>query len=66
MKGQTEFETSRLQEPSFSELPKVQARPWSGVELGCKPFQEKILEIGILGSSYSVFSPDSEYGSKKS
>ena len=26
--------------------------------LGCKPFQEKILEIEILCSSDSVFSPD--------
>ena len=36
------------------------------LELGCKPFQEKFLEIGILCTSDSVFSPDSEYGSKKS
>ena len=34
-------------------------------DLGCKPFQEKI-EIEILGSSDSVFSPDSEYGFQRS
>ena len=33
--------------------------------LGCKPFQGKILEIEILCSSDSVFSPDSEYGFEK-
>ena len=30
------------------------------LSLGCKPFQEKNLEIGILCTSDSVFSPDSE------
>ena len=35
-------------------------------ELGCKPFQEIFLQIGIFGSSDSVFSPDSEYGFEKS
>ena len=29
--------------------------------IGCKPFQEKFLEIEILCASNSVFSPDSEY-----
>ena len=37
-----------------------------GSGVGCKPFQEKFLEIGILCSSDSVFSPDSEYGFQKS
>ena len=36
------------------------------MELGCKPFQEKNLEIEILCSSDSVFSPYSEYGFNKS
>ena len=34
--------------------------------LGCKPFQEKNLEIEILCSSDSVFSPDSENSFQKS
>ena len=33
--------------------------------IGCKPFQEKNLEIGILCTSDSVFSPDFEYGYQK-
>ena len=32
--------------------------------LGCKPFQEKMFEIGILSLSDSVLFPDSEYGPK--
>ena len=35
-------------------------------QVGCKPFQEKILEIEISCTSDSAFSPDSEYGFKKS
>ena len=38
----------------------------SGMSVGCKPFQEKFLEIGILCISDSVFSPDSEYCYQKS
>ena len=38
----------------------------SGMSVGCKPFQEKFLEIGILCISDSVFSPDSEYWCQKS
>ena len=34
--------------------------------IGCKPFQEKKIEIEILASSDSVFSPDSEYGFENS
>ena len=37
-----------------------------GTCVGCKPFQEKKIEIEILASSDSVFSPDSEYGFENS
>ena len=52
----------------FSGTPSAVGASWKNdaPEVGCKPFQEKILEIGILSTSDSVFSPDSEYGSKKS
>ena len=38
----------------------------NGLWIGCQPSKEKIFEIVILCSSDSVFSPESEYGFKKS
>ena len=55
-----------LNEQEFTLTSLVIQKAEDDLDLGCKPFQDKFLEIEILCSSDSVFSPDSKYGFQKS
>ena len=64
------WDVRRSEEPCDRGIIRTKSHDENGISptvgLGCKPFQEKTLEIEISCTSDSAFSPDSEYGFKKS